>query len=282
MAEALLTLIDRRKPSSVDGYDRAFREVAQELMLFGLWRAKFFEHAAFYGGTALRLLHGLDRFSEDLDFSLLKKDTDFRFDAYFEAMRREMAAFGLETSFQRREKSSVIEKTLLTIGISDRIAATIPSNRLVKVRFEADTDPPPGFLTESKILLEPAPFGVKAYQPDCLFAGKFHALLSRFWKERVKGRDWYDLIFFVRRGIPLNLAYLRARLAAAGTWQGGELSGEAALEMLRKRIESLDVGMAKTDVRTFVSDPASLELWSKDFFLDMAGRIRFVEVPSSH
>jgi len=286
VAEALLTLIERRKPSSVDAYDRAFREVAQELMLLGLWRAKFFEHAAFYGGTALRLLHGLDRFSEGLDFSLLKADPDFRFDAYFDAIRRELEAFGLDADFQRREKESVIEsafmkmntkKAMISIGVPDRITATVPFNRLVKVKFEADTDPPPGFLTESKLLLEPSPFGVKVYSPDCLFAGKFHALLARSWQGRVKGRDWFDLVFFVRRDIPVHLPYLRSRLVVSGNSPVDALSGEDARGMLRGRIESLDVAMAKADVRTFIPDPSSLDLWSREFFLELAAKIRFRE-----
>ena len=284
MAEALITLVERRNPKSVDDYDRALREVVQEFMLLGLWRAKFFEKAAFYGGTALRILYGLDRFSEDLDFSLLKPDPAFRFDAYFESIRRELAALGLEVELERRDKDTGIEsafaklntrRTFVTIGLPDRLAASIPSNRLVKIKFEADIDPPGGFSTETKLALEPAPFGIVAYSGRSLFAGKYHALLARAWQRRVKGRDWFDLVFFVRRDIPVDAAYLRSRLSAAGDPGAASLGAEDMRALLMERIETLDAEAAAADVVSFLADPRSIEVWSRDFFRSIARRIRF-------
>lgn len=284
MTDALSTLIGRRKPNTFEEYDRALREVAQEFMLLGLWRGKFFEKAAFYGGTALRLLYGLDRFSEDLDFSLLAPDLDFRFDPYFEFIRRELGSLGLDVELEWRDKDTAVEsaflsmntrKALILIGIPDRISAAAARNRTVRVKFEADVDPPPGFGTETRILLEPSPIGVRAYAGPSMFAGKFHALLARSWKNRVKGRDWYDLVFFVGRGVPVNLLYLQSRLEAGGLWKGGRLGPEEAAEMLRKRIENLDVQAAREDVARFVPSPRDLDLWSREFFLQIADRIEY-------
>jgi len=284
LAEALITLVERRHPKSVDEYDRALREVVQEFMLLGLWRAKFFEKAAFYGDTALRILYGLDRFSEDLDFSLLKPDVDFRFDAYFEAIRRELGALGLEVELERRDKDTGIEsafaklntrRTLVTVGLPERLAASIPSNRLVKIKFEAVIDPPGGFCTETRLALEPAPFGIVAYKDASLFAGTYHALLARAWQNRVKGRDWFDLVFFVRRDIPVDLAYLRSRLSATGRPGAESLGAEEARTLLLDRIETLDIEAASADVRSFLADPASIEIWSGDFFRSVAERVRF-------
>jgi hypothetical protein len=285
MTDALTALIERRKPGSFAEYDRALREVAQEFMLLGLWRGKFFERAAFYGGTTLRLLYGLDRFSEDLDFSLLSPDAEFRFDPYFDAVQRELKALGLEVELERRDKDTTIEsaflkmntrKAMILIGVSDRISSPVAQNRTIRVKFEADVDPPPGFDTETRVLLEPSPIGVRAYTGPSMFAGKFHALLARSWKNRVKGRDWYDLVFFVGRGVPVNLRYLRSRLEAGGMWKGELGPGDAA-DMLRERIGNLDVDAARQDVARFVSAPGDLELWARDFFREVADRVTYSE-----
>lgn len=286
MTDALSALIERRKPGTFEEYDRALREVAQEFMLLGLWRGKFFEKAAFYGGTALRLLYGLDRFSEDLDFSLLKPDPDFRFDPYFDFLRKELGSLGLEIELDRRDKDTAIESAFLKmntrtamirIGTPDRISAAAARNRTIRVKFEADVEPPGGFETETRVLLEPSPIGIRAYTGPCMFAGKFHALLARSWKNRVKGRDWYDLVFFAGRKIPVNLGYLRSRLEAGGLWKGGKLGPEEADRMLRDRIELLDVRAAREDAARFVPVPEDLDLWSRDFFLQIADKVTYSE-----
>lgn len=282
MAEMLTSLVERRHPKSMDEYDRALREVIQEFMLVGLWRGKFFEHAAFYGGTALCLLYGLDRFSEDLDFSLLTPSDVFSFKKYFGFLAAELAAIGLEAIFEEKSKESAVDsafmktntrKALITIGLSPRMVSIMPANRLIKIKFEADTQPPPGFSTEVRPILEPLPIGIRTYTPACLFASKFHAVLARAWRNRVKGRDWYDLVFFVRRGIPLDLPYLRTRLAASGRSVGVPLELENAVRLLHEKIASLDIEVAKRDVLPFVTDRAAIELWSKEFFHGLADKL---------
>jgi hypothetical protein len=291
MADTLSVLVEKRHPQSLDEYDQALREVLQEFMLLALWRGKFFHEAAFYGGTALRLFYGLDRFSEDLDFSLLRPNPDFRFDPWFEFIKKELRAQGLEVITESKEKTSPVQsaflktntkQALITIRVSDTMASRIPSNRLMKVKFEADTDPPSGFLTENKLLLEPIPFSVKILTPECLFAGKFHALLARGWAHRVKGRDWYDLTFFVRRDIPVHLAYLSSRLKAnppeskALSYSPDKALTEAyARELLEQKIRALDVAAARDEVYPFVYDRDQLRLWSREFFLEIARRVRF-------
>jgi predicted nucleotidyltransferase component of viral defense system len=275
LTDALSTLVARRNPRSFEEYDRALREVAQEFMLLGLWRGKFFEKAAFYGGTALRLLYGLDRFSEDLDFSLLRPDAEFRFDPYFDAIRRELSALGLEVELERRDKDTTVEsaflkmntrKALIVIGVPASLSASAAPNRIIRVKFEADVDPPPYFGTEIRLLAEPSPIGVRAYTGPSMFAGKFHALLARSWKHRVKGRDWYDLVFFAGREIPLDLRHLQSRLEAAETWTGGTLTANDARGMLHAKIETLDIDAAREDVSRFVPVPSDLDLWSREFF----------------
>lgn len=272
---------------TLDDYDRALKEIIQEICLLGLWRAKFFEQAAFYGGTALRLLYGLDRFSEDIDFSLLEVNKSFQLSRYFSAVENELLSFGFEVDITGKGKStsSAIESAFikantrihyLKVGIPPRLVEKVPSNRLLKVKFEIDNDPPPGFKTETKYLLWPISFSVRAFSPSDLFAGKVHALLYRRWQHRVKGRDWYDLVWFVRKCIPLSLRHLSFRMH-----QSGDLPEDVFLEKeefrqcLIESIQQLDIEQARTDVTPFLDDRATLDVWSKDFFLDIAERINY-------
>lgn len=285
MNDVLSTLVARRNPRSFEEYDRALREVAQEFMLLGLWRGKFFEKAAFYGDTALRFLYGLDRFSEDLDFSLLNPDPEFRFDPYFDAISRELTALGLDVELERRDKETSIEsaflrmntrEALVLIGVPAALSGTIADNRLIRVKFEADVDPPPGFGTEVRLLSEPSPIGIRAYSGPSMFAGKFHALLARSWENRVKGRDWYDLVFFTGRRIPLDLGYLQSRLTASGLWPGGVMTVDDARALLHRKIDTLDVDAAREDVSRFVPVPSDLDLWSREFFHQIADTVQGV------
>jgi len=285
MNDVLSILVARRNPRSFEEYDRALREVAQEFMLLGLWRGKFFEKAAFYGDTALRFLYGLDRFSEDLDFSLLNPDPEFRFDPYFDAISRELTALGLDVELERRDKETSIEsaflrmntrEALVRIGVPPALSASIAGNRLIRVKFEADVDPPPGFGTEVRLLSEPSPIGIRAYSGPSMFAGKFHALLARSWKNRVKGRDWYDLVFFTGRRIPLDLGYLQSRLTASGLWPGGAMTVDDARALLHRKIDTLDVDAAREDVSRFVPVPSDLDLWSREFFHQIADTVQGV------
>lgn len=282
MNEAIMAMIRRADPKTLGDHDRVLREIMQQICLLGLWRARFFEHAAFYGGTALRLLYGLDRFSEDLDFSLLKPDPEFTLEPYFDFIRRELNAFDFETEIETKN-SSAIESAfiradtkihVIKIGAGSSISDSIPHGQVMKVKFEVDTDPPPSFETESKFILEPVPFGVRAYTPGDLFAGKMHAILFRSWKNRVKGRDWYDLVFFVRNGTPLHLEHLAARMRQTGHLLPNEsLTADTFASLLNEKIDSIDFTKAREDAAPFIKDPSALEIWSQNFFREMARRI---------
>jgi len=267
---------------------RALREVMQEIALLGLWRSKLFEHAAFYGGTALRVLYGLDRFSEDLDFSLLEKRIDFDLAGYSEALKRELASFGFAVEIESRPKpvSAAIQSAFLkadtrtqmiTVEFDKDLIQQVPRNQVLKIRLEVDVDPPPGFATEVRYLLRPVPFSVRTFSLPDLFAGKMHAVLCREWKSRVKGRDWYDLVWFAAFHPELHLAHLEERMRQTGHWKGpAPLRAEDLRDLLAKRIDQVDIDLIRHEVEPFVKDAASLAIWSKEFFLDVASRIKIV------
>ena len=263
----------------------ALREILQEVALLGLWRSKFFESAAFYGGTALRILHGLDRFSEDLDFSLLKPNPSFSLANYGDALQKELESFGFEITFEDKvkQKKSPIEsaflkantlKQMLLIQAPEAFLQGLSSNQNLKIKIEVDTEPPPGFETDTHFVLKPIPFSVRCYSLPDLFAGKLHAVLCRKWKNRVKGRDWYDLVWYIAHHPQVHLRHLEARMK-----QSGDLPKEVMLDgaLLNQRlletIDLLNVDLAKHEVSPFVKNQQALEIWSKDFFTALAEKI---------
>jgi len=262
-----------------DGEDRshALREVMQEIALAGLQRGGFFEKAAFYGGTCLRIFHGLPRFSEDLDFSLLKPEAGFSLSPWFAGLRNEFAAFGFEVDIVERKKAkdSAVVSAFLKKNTS-QYDVRVAGQRVLKIKFEVDSDPPGDFTTEEKLLLQPYSFYVKCFALPDLYAGKMHALLFRQWKSRVKGRDWFDFEWYVKKGVPLNLHHFEVRARQSGDWQGGEISQLEFAELLQSKVRGLDVTLARADVAPFIRDASVLDIWSSDYFMTLADRVVFV------
>ncbi|MEZ5329276.1 MAG: nucleotidyl transferase AbiEii/AbiGii toxin family protein [Verrucomicrobiales bacterium] len=284
MNQALRSLIDRYQPRTLQDWENALKEIVQELALLGLWRAKFYEHAAFYGGTALRIFHGLPRFSEDMDFSLLAaKDIDLA--PYLEAIRVELASLGFTFAVEPKVKqvTTAIESAfikgetrvnLLLIGAPEELRQRLPKPQRIRIKLEVDTDPPAGAHYEVQTLLVPIPFQVKLFTLPCLFAGKLHAVLCRNWKARVKGRDFYDLIWYLGRGIPCHLPHLQKRMEQTGHWDSAEaLELPALKQLLRDRFQVVDFEQAKADVRPFIREDAELALWNGDFFTGLVDRL---------
>ena len=286
MNDAVAKMLAKYDCESLEDHLRALREILQEIALLGMWRSKFFDKAAFYGGTALRILYGLDRFSEDLDFSLLSPSKRFDLSRYSASLQKELDGFGFNVKIEQRAKavstnihSAFLKantlKQLLVIETAEEIVRRIDRGQILKIKIEVDTDPPPAFESQVHYLLQPIPFAVRVYALPDLFAGKMHAILCRRWKTRVKGRDWYDLVWYVANHPELHLAHLEQRMRQTGHWKGKKsLTQEAFRELFSKRIEALDVDQARREVEPFVGNPDSLVLWSHDFFTEVAAKIR--------
>ena len=259
----------------------ALKEVVQEIVLCGLSRAGFFQNAAFSGGTAMRIFHDLDRFSEDLDFSLKTVDESFLLSDFFSALRKEVASFGLNMEIGEKVKSkeSTVQSAflkgntkehMLMFFDADRTIEKIPGNELIKIKFEVDTNPPASASFERRYRLLPLPYEVMLYDMPSLFAGKVHAVICRAWKSRIKGRDLYDYVFFLSKRVRLNTEHLKARLVQSGVWNDEDyFSVEDAKRLLCERFETIDYQQAKEDVIPFLKNSASLDMWSADFFLQI-------------
>lgn len=253
------------------------REILQQTALLGLERQGFFEKAAFYGGTALRILYGLDLFSEDLDFTLLKPNENFDFTPFLEGMKRELLSFGFNMDVIKKVKNvetSIISAFMkmntielyLAIGEETKAKSAI-HNEKVQIKLEVDISPPPHARFENHLVLNPVTFYVLTLHKSDLFAGKMSAILYRAWKGRVKGRDWYDLIWYIQNKVPLSLSYLEACMRQAGNLKPNEsLDRHQLIDMLNTKIQSIDWESAKADMRSFISDPQRLEIWSPEFF----------------
>ena len=249
-------------------------EVMQQVVLAGLYRGGFFEHAAFYGGTCLRLFHGVERYSEDMDFSLLKKDENFSLERYYPAIIDECRLLGRDVEITRKDKRTFgkVESAFLKDN-TDVYNISFQTEKSIRIKIEVDTMPPLQFETEQQLLLQPFSFMVRCFTLPCLFAGKMHALLFRQWKNRVKGRDWYDFEWYVRSAVPLNFAHLQARVKE---FNGMDIDREQFQTMLKERLSQTDIRQVKADVLPFVQNPRDLDIWSNDYFVQLAGMIHYV------
>jgi predicted nucleotidyltransferase component of viral defense system len=271
----LRQMLEKYDTTTTEEEFNGLREVMQEIALAGLYRGGFFDKAAFYGGTCLRIFYGLPRFSEDLDFSLLASDAVFSLEPYFKAVRDEFSALGVDVEISAKKKtvSTGIESAFLK-GDTRLFSLAVHAEKTVKIKFEVDTQPPLGFATEEKLLLQPFSFYVKCFSLPDLFAGKMHALLFRKWKSRVKGRDWFDFEWYVRKGTPMSLSHFISRAKQSGYLQNEHLTEPEFRQLLHQRIDALDVAAANTDVSRFVKDVEALKIWSRDYFHELARRMQ--------
>ncbi len=277
MNDMIRQMLQQYEAESLYDKKNAVKEIMQEIVLCGLSRAGFFREAAFYGGTALRIFYGLDRFSEDLDFSLIEANADFNLAAYFPVLEKEVRSFGLNVTITEKEKTkeSNVKSAFLKGNTKEHILlfyagqtiTGIADSELIKIKFEVDINPPQYATFEHRYRLLPAPYEVNLYDAPSLFAGKIHAVLCRAWKSRVKGRDLYDYVFYLARKTPVNLKHLRERLVQSGYISGDiECSLKEIKQMLAERFDVIDYEQAKSDVEPFIHGSGSLKLWSADFF----------------
>lgn len=243
------------------------------MILAGLYNGGFFDVAAFYGGTCLRIFHGLQRFSEDMDFSLMAPKEDFDFTKYFQPIIDEFAVVGREVEITKKDKKNFgkVESAFLK-DTTDVYDVSFQTDKSIKIKIEVDTQPPLNFKTEQKLLMQPHSFMTRCYTLPDLFAGKMHALVYRAWKNRVKGRDWYDFEWYVRHNVPLGFMHLAER---ALQFNNEVLDEETFILRLKEKLASANMNQVKSDVLPFVRNPRELEIWSNDYFVQLADMIKF-------
>lgn len=261
--------------------EHALREITQEVALAALSRTDFFKYGVFQGGTCLRIFYGLNRFSEDLDFILKEPNPNFKLHPHLQSLSEELHAYGYQVEITDRSKTDIaVRKAFIkddsigTVLNLNHIGKTGPF-RKIRIKFEVDTNPPPGSRTELKYLDFPFVASVAVQDKPSLFAGKIHALLCR---EYIKGRDWYDFLWYTSQSIDINYPFLAAALRQQGPWKGQDIRVDSAwcLAELKNIIASMDWKATADDVRRFVrtNEQPSLDLWSKELFLSRLERLR--------
>ena len=262
----------------------ALREIMQQVALAGLYRAGFYEKAAFYRGTALRIFYGLDRFSEDLDFSLLADEPSFSFQPYTAAIVAEFESQGMQVSIKEKDKkvqtniesaflkSATIWKELVLEGILPQQGMGQVAN--IKIKIEVDKHPPLGFDTEEKLLTQPFSFYVRCFTLPNLFAGKMHALLFRKWQNNVKGRDWYDMEWYIKKGISLQLSHFLQRAKASGDWKKDVITPDEFRKLLSGKIDAVNMNRIKDDIRRFIPNQDRIAIWSPQYFHDLTEKLK--------
>lgn len=269
--EAMLKRYDLK---TTEQYENALKELIQEIALSGLARAGFFREAAFCGGTALRIFHGLERFSEDLDFALLKPNPAFDMERFFPTVKSELLAYGFEMSLEKKKKTDSAvqsaflkgntQKLLLQITpLQPPVAGIMPTQK-TRIKLEVDTNPPMGAGYEYRYSLLPMPYHVKMLDLPSMFSGKIHAILC---SDFIKGRDLYDFVWYLQRKVLWNQNLLYHALRQTEAIPESENFGEEEVKkMLADRFWQIDFKEAKRDVRPFIGNEAALDIWSADFF----------------
>lgn len=251
----------------------AFKEIVQEIALLALSRTNFFKQGAFQGGTCLRIVYGLQCYSEDLDFILYQPQENFRWEIFIDEIVAEFLMYGLEVSVKdKSETSDIIKNSFLKDNSFGRVLSlkygrNASDQQAINIKLEIDTHPPLGSNFESKLIIFPQAFSITAQDIPSLFAGNIHAMLCRRY---VKGRDWYDFIWYVTRGSSINLELLKNALFQQGPWanQALNINSGWVITELTKKIANIDWGIAKKDVYSFIksNEKQSIDLWSQEFF----------------
>ncbi len=261
-------IVEGYKPKTDEDLCNAQREVMQKVALAGLRRGGFFKYAAFYGDTCLRIFHGLRRYSEDMDFSLIEKNSDIHIEDFFQPVVEEFDSVGMPVMITKKEKKKFggVESAFLKEN-TETYDLKFQTHKTLKVKLELDTDPPLRFSTEQRLIVEPYSFSVNCFVLPDLFAGKMHALVYRSWQRRVKGRDWYDFEWYVKKRIPLNFSHLSERIRE---FNNADVSKEQFMQTLKERLMKADIELVKQDVLPYVEDSRDLEIWSNKYFVQLA------------
>lgn len=265
-------------PNTIEDEEHALKEILQEIALYGLANANFFDKAIFHGGSALRILHNLPRFSEDLDFLLKNPNPYFKWEPYMDAIITTCKQYGVHPEVTDKSRvNNAVKKMFLkddSIGkIIDLSFAHHPGKKLA-IKFEIDTNPPLGSNLDVKFLEFPLDYSIVAQDLSSSFAGKCHALLCRGY---IKGRDWYDFTWYVARKISPNFVFLGAALDQQGPWanQKNIVTPAWFINAMQQKIMSIDWDKAASDVAPFLNaqDRKALNLWGVDFFIDKLNKL---------
>ena len=280
MKNLLSSIFDANGVEESEAYSFA-RETMQKIILNGLSRGQFFKKAAFHGGTALRILHGINRYSEDLDFTLFEKDPDFKLERYLTYAESEIRSYGVTVSTKVRDKvvgnirtgdvKANYREMAFEIGFPNGLVESLHRDEVIRVKIDVNTDPPKGAGYDKLAMTEPLNYYLCAMDLPSMFAGKIGAILGRRWVNRVKGRDLYDYLWYVEKEVPINMEYLRSNLVAQEIiQQEDEFTIKTLRQLLSDKFETIKYASALEDVKEYLLERAPVG-WCPETFKDTLG-----------
>ena len=285
MNNVIEQLIQNYNPRNIEDVKNAIKEIIQSIVLIGLSRSNFFSKASFYGGTALRIFYGLNRYSEDLDFTLNAADESFSLTPYVQSIINVAKSYGIDLNVEVKSKKietpveSAFAKlntyqAFISFNIDERLTSRLHKDELIKVKFEVDCNPSLGFNVESKWITEPELASINVLDIESLFSGKLHAILCRNYKNRVKGRDFYDFIFYINKKVKPNLNYLKNKLIESNILdKDAVFTIDILKEMLIQRFNQIDFKQVRDDAQKFVMKNEDLSLYCKELFIDCVNKM---------
>ena len=285
MNNVIEQLIQNYNPRNIEEVKNAIKEIIQTIVLIGLSRSNFFSKASFYGGTALRIFYGLNRYSEDLDFTLNAADESFSLTPYVQSIINVAKSYGIDLNVEVKSKKietpveSAFAKlntyqAFISFNIDERLTSRLHKDELIKVKFEVDCNPSLGFNVESKWITEPELASINVLDIESLFSGKLHAILCRNYKNRVKGRDFYDFIFYINKKVKPNLNYLKNKLIESNILdKDAVFTIDILKEMLIQRFNQIDFKQVRDDAQKFVMKNEDLSLYCKELFIDCVNKM---------
>ena len=285
MNNILQKMLEKYEINNEQDEINAMKEIIQEIVLSGLSRGRFFDEAAFYDGTALRIFYGLDRFSEDLDFALIKPNINFDLSKYFTFIENEVKSYGLNLVVNKKEKGeySNITSAFLKGDTMEHVLLFFTDNnhqtnnkvlKDIKIKFVVDINPPAGANYELKYQLLPSPYQIRLYDLPSLFAGKIHAILCRKWNLTTKGRDLYDYVFFLSLNTKVNIDLVKNKLIESKyIKESDSFNVDILRELLKEKFKEINYDNAREDVKPFIKNISSLDLWSKEFFISITDKL---------
>ena len=270
----ILESLKLSNPKNIYEFENAFREISQKIILYALAQTSFFKNVAFYGGTCLRIFHGLDRFSEDLDFQVISEDYKLDFDQYMSKCITILESYGLKSIVYSKSDYDSGEVRRRYIKISHHDIASeyfgkinMNKEKLLSIKIEVSTVFIPGAKYEMKLLNSPMFSNIYCFNYESLFAGKLNALITRNWRERTKGRDYFDYMFYVSHNIKINLDYLKNKLKYSLNKDTSDYTIDDIKELLKGKFEQTDFNSLKSDIIPFVNTDYNIDNINKEMFI---------------
>lgn len=259
----MIDLMEKRiaKYSTYEEKFNSLREFCQLLTLKTLDELGGFKHIAFVGGTALRILYDLNRFSEDLDFCLIGKE-NYSFLDLMTAIEKSLQLYNLDITIKSKERTGVASAFIKFNSVLNDLNLSPYKDKRLMIKFEVDQRPPREYHTQLSVINDEFLIGINHFDLASLFAGKLHAVLC---SKYTKGRDFYDLVWYLSKRVVPNFEFLNNAIMQTEN-EDRNITVENFANILQDKIATTNFDQVKSDVLPFLRDQSELRFFNKAYF----------------